>query len=132
MCSRDNRNLDYKDSIIEVVQARLNDGPVYFQYYPNFTVRLKDVDILDSIVLHVKTHGFRFKEGNSPISIITKFAYKSMTTSVGFRALCTNPKGETNLFQSNLISKSNFIIPKKIMWNEVDFPGSQNSSQFHP
>ena len=32
MCLRDNRNLDYKDSIIEVVQARLNDGPVYFQY----------------------------------------------------------------------------------------------------
>ena len=43
-------------------------------------VRLRDVDILDSVVLHVKTHEFKFKEGNSPISIITRFAYKSMTT----------------------------------------------------
>ena len=30
MCLRDNRHLDYRDSIIGVVQAELNDGPVYF------------------------------------------------------------------------------------------------------
>ena len=77
MCLRDNRHLDYRDSIIGAVQARLNDGPVYFQCYPNFTLRLRDADILDSVVLHVKTHGFKFKEGNSLVSIITRFAYKS-------------------------------------------------------
>ena len=92
MCFRDNRHLDYRDSIIEAIQVGLNDGPVYFQCFPNFTIRLRDVDILDSVVLHVKTHGFKFKEGNSPVSIITRFAYKSMTISVGFGALCTNPK----------------------------------------
>ena len=47
MCLRDNRHLDYRDSIIGAVQAGLNDGPVYFQCYLNFTVRLRDVDILD-------------------------------------------------------------------------------------
>ena len=52
MCLRDDRHLDYWDSIIGAVQARLNDGPVYFQCYPNFTVRLRDVDILDSVILH--------------------------------------------------------------------------------
>ncbi|KAL6313388.1 hypothetical protein AAG906_001100 [Vitis piasezkii] len=83
MCLRDNRHLEYRDSIIGAVQAGLNDGPVYFQCYPNFTVRISDADILDSVVLHIKTHGFKIKPGNSPVSIITRFAYKSMNTSVG-------------------------------------------------
>ena len=55
MCLRDNKHLDYQDSIIGAVQARLNDGPICFQCYPNFTVRLRDADILDSVVFHVKT-----------------------------------------------------------------------------
>ena len=98
MYLRDNKHLNYQDSIFGAVEARLNDDPVYFQCYPNFTVRLKDADILNLVFLHVKTHGFKFKEGNSPISISTRFAYKSMTTSVGSGALCTSPKGETILF----------------------------------
>ena len=122
ICLWDNRHLEYRDSIIGTVQAGLNDGPIYFQCYPNFTVRLRDVDILYSVVLHVKTHGFKFKEGSSLVSIITRFAYKSMTTSIGSGALCTNPKGETILFHSNALNKSNFIILKRIMWNEVEFP----------
>ena len=122
MCLRDNRHLDYRDSIIGAIQVGLNDGPVYFQCFPNFTIRLRDADILDSVVLHVKTHGFKFKEGNNPVSIITRFAYKNMTTSIGYGALCTNPKGKTTLFHSDMLNKSNFIIPKKIRWNEVEFP----------
>ena len=45
-----------------------------------------------------------------------------MTTSIGFGALCTSLKGETTLFHSDMLNKSNFIIPKKIKWNEVEFP----------
>ena len=30
MCLKDNRHLDYRDSIIRAVQAGFNDGPVYF------------------------------------------------------------------------------------------------------
>ena len=45
-----------------------------------------------------------------------------MTTSVGFGALCTSPKGETTIFHSDMINKSNFIVPMKIKWNEVEFP----------
>ena len=41
MCLRDNRHLEYRDSIIGAVQAGLNDGPVYFHCYPNFTVRCR-------------------------------------------------------------------------------------------
>ncbi|KAL6326035.1 hypothetical protein AAG906_038527 [Vitis piasezkii] len=82
----------------------------------------KGCDILDSVVLHIKTHGFKIKPGNSPVSIITRFAYKSMNTSVGSGALCTSPKGETTYFHSDMLDKSDFIIPKKILWKDVDFP----------
>ncbi|RVW34101.1 hypothetical protein CK203_084361 [Vitis vinifera] len=44
-----------------------------------------------------------------------------MTTSVGSRALCTSPKGETTLFYYDMLDKSNFIVPKKILWNDVEF-----------
>ena len=74
MCLRDNRHVDYWDSIIRAIQVGLNDGPIYFQCFPNFIVRLRDANILDSIVSHVKTRGFKLKEGNSPISIITRVA----------------------------------------------------------
>ena len=74
------------------------------------------------MVFHVKTHGFKFKKGNSHVSIITRFAYKSMTTSVGSGAVCTSPKGETTLFYSDMLDKSNFIVPKKILWKDVEFP----------
>ena len=116
MCLRDNRHLDYRDSIIGAIQTGLHDGPIYFQCFPNFTVRLRDANILDLVVLHIKTHGFKFKKGNNLVSIITRFAYKSMTTSVGSGALCTSPKGKTTLFHSDMLDKLNFIIPKKIKW----------------
>ena len=122
MCLRDNRHLDYRDSIIGAVQAGLNDGLVYFQCFPNFTVRLRDADILDSVVLHILTHDFKIKPENNHVSIITKFVYKNMNTSVGFGALCTSPKGETTLFYSDMLDKSNFIVPKKILWKDVEFP----------
>ena len=122
MCLRDNRHIDYWDSIIGGVQAGLNDDLVYFQCFPNFIVKLRDVNILDFVVLHIKTHGFNIKPGNNLVSIITKFAYKSMNTSVRSGALCTSPKGETTLFYSDMLDKSNFIVPKKILWKDVEFP----------
>ena len=45
-----------------------------------------------------------------------------MNTSIGSRALCTNPKGETTYFHSDMLDKSDFIIPKKILWKDVEFP----------
>ena len=45
-----------------------------------------------------------------------------MITSVGSGALCTSPKGETTLFYSDMLDKSNFIILKKILWKDVEFP----------
>ena len=45
-----------------------------------------------------------------------------MNTSVGSGPLCTSPKGETTYFHSDMLDKSDFIIPKKILWKDVEFP----------
>ena len=45
-----------------------------------------------------------------------------MNTRVGSGALCTSPKGETTYFHSDMVDKSDFIIPKKILWKYVEFP----------
>ena len=55
-----------------------------------------------------------------------------MTTSVGSGALCTSLKGETTLFHSNVLNKSNFIIPKRIMWNKVEFPDTWHFANVVP
>ena len=55
-----------------------------------------------------------------------------MTTSVGSGALCTSPKGETTLFHSDGINKSNIIVPMKISWDEVEFPESWHFSNVVP
>lgn len=53
MSLSNNRDLDCRDSIIRYFQTRSHHGQVRFQYYPNFRIRLKDVDNLDSFVFHV-------------------------------------------------------------------------------
>nr|CAN63549.1 hypothetical protein VITISV_043048 [Vitis vinifera] len=45
-----------------------------------------------------------------------------MNTSVGSEALCTNPKGKTTYFDSDMLDESDFIVPKKILWKDVEFP----------
>ncbi|KAL6312777.1 hypothetical protein AAG906_005921 [Vitis piasezkii] len=75
MCLRDNRHLEYRDSIIGTIK-------------PDRMMAHLFSDILDSVVPHIKTHGFKIKPERS-VSIIT--------------------------------NKSDFIIPKKILWKDVDF-----------
>jgi hypothetical protein len=42
---RDAHFLDWKDSLLGVIEASMHDGPVYFDCYPNFTVSLSDPHI---------------------------------------------------------------------------------------
>ena len=45
-----------------------------------------------------------------------------MNTSVGSGARYTSPKGKTTYFHSDMLDKSDFIVPKKILWKDVEFP----------
>ncbi|RVW83333.1 hypothetical protein CK203_038862 [Vitis vinifera] len=82
----DDWNLEQDDQVIRLLDNRSiekhkKDGYNFIHFgmiqvaakpltrlvYPNFTVRIRDADILDSVVLHIKTHGFKIKPGNSPV-----------------------------------------------------------------
>lgn len=43
--------LDFNDSLLSVLQSSLVDGPIYFNYFPNFTVSLLDRNIMDVLTL---------------------------------------------------------------------------------
>lgn len=51
LCLRDIRVLDFNDSLLSVLQSSLVDGPIYFNYFPNFTVSLLDRNIMDVLTL---------------------------------------------------------------------------------
>ncbi|QHO46008.1 Movement protein [Arachis hypogaea] len=51
MCLRDIRHNDFQDSLIGTAETSLRHGPVYFNCFPNKTVSLLDLNILDSLFL---------------------------------------------------------------------------------
>jgi len=53
---------EYIDSIIGGIVAPLFDGPVYFNYYPNFSVYTFDETIDHILQLQIQTTGFNMKK----------------------------------------------------------------------
>ncbi|KAL3525091.1 hypothetical protein ACH5RR_013463 [Cinchona calisaya] len=55
LCLRDGRFINFSGSLLGMVETSLCGGPVYFDCFPNFTVCLKDKNILDTLTLNIKT-----------------------------------------------------------------------------
>ena len=70
LCLRDNRLLEFNDSLLEMAETSLCGGPVYFDCFPNFTISLTDKNILDTLTLNIKTTNYRVKTGTLPAVII--------------------------------------------------------------
>ena len=121
LCLRDSRFLDFNDSLLGMVETSLCGGPVHFDCFPNFTVSLKDLNILDSLTLNIKTSNYKTKPGSLPVAIIFRLQYKALNSAFNTGALRTQNKGETILFQTDF-SKSHLSIPKSISWNQVTLP----------
>nr|KYP43051.1 Movement protein [Cajanus cajan] len=58
MCLRDIRHNDFQDSLIGAIETSLGHGHVYFNCFPNKTVSLLDRNVLDSLFLKHRLHGF--------------------------------------------------------------------------
>lgn len=117
---RDGRNRNWQQSLIGIIQSSLAHGPVYFNVYPNLQLSLSDVNILESLTLNVKTHGYDYMPGSELICICYRIYFKPLTTM--------NPKckrfsknNETILIESNL-DMSKISTRKIIKWNEIEFP----------
>ncbi|KAG7988384.1 hypothetical protein I3843_03G185800, partial [Carya illinoinensis] len=121
LCLRDERHLNYNNSILGIIQTSLIDGPVHFNCYPDLTVDLFDKNVLSSLTLSVKTSSFDMVEGSRPISLVYRIYYRVLSTSLEPKAKIKSPKNETVLIYSST-SNSNITTPKMLFWKDVTLP----------
>ncbi|PON66136.1 Viral movement protein [Parasponia andersonii] len=74
---RDCRFLDFKDSPL-TIKTNLCNGPVYFDYYPNYSVSLQDAH--EVLTLNIRT-------GSLPVALIYTVHFKAMTSPFRPKAL---------------------------------------------
>lgn len=51
---RDSRIKTFPESIIAILESNLNDGPVYFNCYPNYSMNLRDSFTPTSLVINIQ------------------------------------------------------------------------------
>ncbi|KAL7161480.1 hypothetical protein ACSBR2_042027 [Camellia fascicularis] len=102
------------------VETSLSQGPVYFDVYPHLIIALEDANILDVLNVRILTKGYNFKPGTRPISLICRIYFKVLITNSPY-VRKKSAIGETVLFETNMYA-SNISIPRKIKWNEIEFP----------
>jgi len=103
------------------MEFSLYSGLVSFDYYLNLTISLKDINILQSIILQIKTYNYNMLEGSILIALIFKINYKAMFSPFASKHKFQSQKVETLLLQTNL-AKSNTIVPKSIKWKDIPLP----------
>jgi hypothetical protein len=107
LCLRDARFVNFKTSILGMIQSSLFNGPVHFDVFPNFTLSLDDINIL--------------KEGSRPLAIIYRIYYKLMKTNLDPQAVIKSVGQSTLLIQSST-HDANIQIPKMIRWDDINLP----------
>jgi hypothetical protein len=118
---RDVRFLDWKDSLLGVIEAIMHDGPVYFDCYPDFTVSLSDPHILKALTLSIRTQGYRVLEGVQPLALIYRIYYKCTETNMNFQTINRSPRNQTMLIQSSQ-SNASIHVPRTINWTDIELP----------
>ncbi|KAL8518609.1 hypothetical protein ACS0TY_009818 [Phlomoides rotata] len=56
-------NLNWKQSLVGIIQSSLALGPIYFDVYPYFSLSLSNSNICEALTLNVKNHGYNYIEG---------------------------------------------------------------------
>jgi len=79
---------------------------------------LKDKNILQSMLIQIKTHNYDMLEGSTLVALIFKIHYKVMFSVFANKHKFQSQKGETLLLQTNL-SRSNTVVPKVIQWKDM-------------
>jgi hypothetical protein len=121
LCLRDARFINFKTSILGMIQSSLFNGPVHFDVFPNLTLSLDDINILKALTLNVLTSGYDMEEGSRPLAIIYRIYYKLMKTNLDPQAVIKNAGQSTLLIQSST-HDANIQIPKMIRWDDINLP----------
>ncbi|KAG5577336.1 hypothetical protein H5410_057470, partial [Solanum commersonii] len=118
----DSRFLNFNDSLLGMVETSLFSGLIYFDCFPNFTVSLKDINILVSLTLNVKTSNYKIKTGSLSVAIMYRIQYKAISSAFNTGAMRSSYKGETGFSPTFRPSTSNFGIEKSINPVALDTP----------
>ena len=110
---KDARFQNFQDSLFSSIESSLYTGPIFFYCYPNLTIPLKDRNILQSMILQIKTYNYNMLEGSILVALIFKIRYKVMFSTFASKHKFQSQKGETLLLQTNL-SRSNTVVPRVI------------------
>ena len=78
LCLRDARFINFRISILGMIQSSLFNGPIHFDAFPNLTLALDDIHILKALTLNILTFGYEKEEGSRPLAIIYQIYYKLM------------------------------------------------------
>ncbi|KAG5632976.1 hypothetical protein H5410_004693 [Solanum commersonii] len=76
----DARNLNFRQSLMDSIESIVAYGPLYFNAQPNLQLSLTDSNILDSLTLNVKTHGYNYAAGSELICLSYRIYYKLLAT----------------------------------------------------
>ncbi|GAV89252.1 LOW QUALITY PROTEIN: MP domain-containing protein, partial [Cephalotus follicularis] len=117
-CLRDTRHLNFDNSLIGAIETSLCNGPVYFDGYPDLTI-LTDKNILETLKINIKLHGYNMLPRSEIIAIIHHVHYKAIN-SICPRSLVNMSKGETTMMKY-VTNYSNILIPQKIK-SDINIP----------
>ncbi|KAK4706224.1 hypothetical protein R3W88_034219 [Solanum pinnatisectum] len=115
---RDDRLLNFDDSLLGVLESNLAYGLVYFNCYPNFTVDIHDPNIIDTLTLNVKTKNMNSKIDTREIAVIYRVYYKLMKTTIAPKAIASRVKGVTMLMEANQEHSTTFV-PRLLKWTDI-------------
>lgn len=112
----------FNDSLLEIIQFSLCNGPIYFDCHPNLSVSSLDRNIFDVLTLNLQLHGYDMKIDSEHVNLTYRMYYKVMNT-LSPRAHMYDCKDKTILLEINLL-KSDVAIPRTIMWMDITPPSS--------
>ena len=94
---RDVRLLNFDDSLLDILENNLANGPVYFNCYPNFLVDIDDANLIDTLTLNVKTKNMNSKIDTREIVVI----YRLMKTTIAPKAINSSAKRSPMLMEAD-------------------------------
>jgi hypothetical protein len=121
LCLRDAIFLQFKPSILGMIQFFVYAGPVHFNVFPNMSVSLDDINFLKTLTLNIQTKEYDMEEGSRPLAIIYRIYYRLMKTSLNPQAIFKDPKGSTLLIESSTQNAA-ISAPKMIQWDKLNLP----------
>ena len=121
LCLRDARFLNFRISILGMIQSSLFAGPIHFDVFPNMTLSLDDTNMLKALTLNVLTSGYDMEEGSRPLAIIYRIYYRLMKINLNPQAIIKDSGNSTLLIQS-FTKDAHIRTPKMIRWDEVSLP----------